>query len=276
MDRELKRSIILDNYQNPYHRLRHDEDDYLKLNSRNVSCIDNIDVYIKIKDGVIEDISFEGEACVISISSTSIMASTLVGKTIDKALKIIENYDDMIEEKNVQNEKIDEAKIDNIIIYIIGGVRKEGVYELPDGSRISDAIEQAEGLKENADTSGINLAYKLEDGMKIKIPLQGEKVENSININSTDVYMTKSSGLDTENSNVNLSGSAQKKQQKININKATQEELETLSGIGPSIANKIVQYRKENGNFKSVEDIKNVSGIGDNKFNEIKDSIVVK
>ena len=99
MDRELKRSIILDNYQNPYHRLRHDEDDYLKLNSRNVSCIDNIDVYIKIKDGVIEDISFEGEACVISISSTSIMASTLVGKTIDEALKIIENYDDMIEEK---------------------------------------------------------------------------------------------------------------------------------------------------------------------------------
>lgn len=183
--------------------------------------------------------------------------------------------DDMSEEKNVQNEKIDEAKIDNIIIYITGGVKKEGVYELPDGSRISDAIEQAEGLKANADTSSINLAYKLEDGMKIKIPLQGEKVVNS-NINSTNVYMTQSSGLDTENSNVNLSGSVQKKQQKININKATQEELETLSGIGPSIANKIVQYRKENGSFKSVEDVKNVSGIGDNKFNEIKDSIVVK
>ena len=188
--------------------------------------------------------------------------------------------DDMSEEKNVQNEKIDEAKIDNIIIYITGGVKKEGVYELPGGSRISDAIEQAEGLKANADTSSINLAYKLEDGMKIKIPLQGEKMENSININSTDSYMTKSSGLDTENSSVNVSAdssnSVQKKQQKININKATQEELETLSGIGPSIANKIVQYRKENGSFKSVEDVKNVSGIGDNKFNEIKDSSVVK
>ena len=187
--------------------------------------------------------------------------------------------DDMSEEKNVQNEKIDEAKIDNIIIYITGGVKKEGVYEVPDGSRISDAIEQAEGLKANADTSSINLAYKLEDGMKIKIPLQGEKVVNS-NINSTNVYMTQSSGLDTENSSVNVSADssspAQKKQQKININKATQEELETLSGIGPSIANKIVQYRKENGNFKSVEDVKNVRGIGDNKFNEIKDSIVVK
>ena len=111
MYRELKRSIILDNYQNPYHRLRHDEDDYLKLNSRNVSCIDNIDVYIKIKDGVIEDISFEGEACVISISSTSIMASTLVGKTIDEALKIIENYDDMIEEKEYDKDILGEAVV---------------------------------------------------------------------------------------------------------------------------------------------------------------------
>lgn len=112
MDRELKRSIILDNYQNPYHRLRHDNDNsYLKLNSRNVSCIDNIDVYIKIKDGVIEDISFEGEACVISISSTSIMASTLVGKTIDEALKIIENYDDMIEEKEYDKDILGEAVV---------------------------------------------------------------------------------------------------------------------------------------------------------------------
>ena len=111
MDRELKRSIILDNYQNPYHRLRHDEDDYLKLNSRNVSCIDNIDVYIKFKDGVVEDISFEVEACVISISSTSIMASTLVGKTIDEALKIIENYDDMIEEKEYDKDILGEAVV---------------------------------------------------------------------------------------------------------------------------------------------------------------------
>ncbi len=101
MDRDLKRSIILDNYQNPYHRLRHDGNkDYVKINSRNVSCIDNIDVYIKMNGDLIEDISFEGEACVISISTTSIMASTLVGKTIDEAIKIIQTYDDMIEEKS--------------------------------------------------------------------------------------------------------------------------------------------------------------------------------
>lgn len=112
MDREMKRSIILDNYQNPYHRTRHEKDDnYLKLNSRNVSCIDNIDVYIKMNQDKIEDISFEGEACVISISSTSIMASTLVGKTIDEALKIIENYDNMIEEKEYDRSLLGEAVV---------------------------------------------------------------------------------------------------------------------------------------------------------------------
>ena len=113
MDRELKRSIILDNYQNPYHRLRHDNDNsYLKLNSRNVSCIDNIDVYLKMNKDIIEDISFEGEACVISISTTSIMASTLKGKTIDEAIKIIESYDKMIEE-----EPYDEKILGEDIVY---------------------------------------------------------------------------------------------------------------------------------------------------------------
>ena len=113
MDRELKRSIILDNYQNPYHRLRHDSDNsYLKLNSRNVSCIDNIDVYLKMNKDIIEDISFEGEACVISISTTSIMASTLKGKTIDEAIKIIESYDKMIEE-----EPYDEKILGEAIVY---------------------------------------------------------------------------------------------------------------------------------------------------------------
>lgn len=110
MDRDMKRSIILDNYQNPYHRLRHDRDNsYIKLNSRNVSCIDNIDLYIKMKGSRIEDISFDGEACVISISSTSIMSRMLSGKTIDEAIDIIRNYRDMIEEKEYSQEKLEEA-----------------------------------------------------------------------------------------------------------------------------------------------------------------------
>ena len=112
MDKELKRSIILDNYQNPYHRERHDDEEgYIKINSRNVSCIDNIDLYVKMKDDKIESISFDGEACVISISSTSIMSSLLEGKTIDEAIEIIKNYDNMREEKDYDKDILEEALV---------------------------------------------------------------------------------------------------------------------------------------------------------------------
>lgn len=108
MDKELKRSIILDNYQNSYHKKRMD-DSYLKINSRNVSCIDNIDLYIRIEEGIIKEIYFDGEACVISISSASIMCRLLEGKTIDEAIEIIENYDNMIEEKEYKRDILEEA-----------------------------------------------------------------------------------------------------------------------------------------------------------------------
>ena len=110
MDSNLKRSIILDNYQNPVNRRKEDNNpSYEKLNTRNVSCIDNIDLYIKIKDNVIEDISFDGEACAISISSTSIMTNILKGKKIEEAIKIIEEYEKMIDEKEYDKGLIKEA-----------------------------------------------------------------------------------------------------------------------------------------------------------------------
>ncbi len=110
MDSNLKRSIILDNYQNPVNRRKEDNNpNYEKLNTRNVSCIDNIDLYIKIKDNVIEDISFDGEACAISISSTSIMTNILKGKKVEEAIKIIEEYEKMIDEKKYDKDLIKEA-----------------------------------------------------------------------------------------------------------------------------------------------------------------------
>jgi nitrogen fixation NifU-like protein len=112
MDKDLKRSIILDNYQNSQNRKRHDnEDDYIKLNSRNVSCIDNIDLYIKINNDKIEEITFDGEACVISISSTSIMTDLLKDKSIDEALEIIKNFDNMIEEKEYNEDLLNDAVV---------------------------------------------------------------------------------------------------------------------------------------------------------------------
>ena len=108
MDRELKRSIILDNYQNSYHKRRMD-DSYIKINSRNVSCIDNIDLYVNIENNIIKEIYFDGEACVISISSASIMCRLLEGKSIDEAIEIIRNYDNMIEEREYNEEILGEA-----------------------------------------------------------------------------------------------------------------------------------------------------------------------
>ena len=110
MDKDMKRSIILDNYQNSYHRKRLDDNNnYTKINSRNVSCIDNIDLYVNVEDNVIKEIYFDGEACVISISSTSIMCRLLEGKTIDEAIKIIDNYDNMVEEREYNSDILEEA-----------------------------------------------------------------------------------------------------------------------------------------------------------------------
>ena len=110
MDKDIKRSIILENYQNAFNRERHEnESDYQKINSRNVSCIDNIDLYIKMNKDKIEDITFDGEACVISISSTSIMTNLLKGKTIDEAIEIIKNFDNMIEEKEYDDCLLEDA-----------------------------------------------------------------------------------------------------------------------------------------------------------------------
>ncbi len=122
----------------------------------------------------------------------------------------------------------------------------------------------------------INLAYKLEDGMKIHIPTKQEKEKESQNITQqlqieekTDKYVTTSSGVSGKNETENT------KNAKININTATQTQLETLPGIGPSTAIKIITYRKEKGKFKAIEDIKEVSGIGDSKFEKIKDYIMI-
>ncbi len=111
MDKELRRAIILDNYQNPINRGLVNDDSYIKHNSSATSCIDNIDMEIKIEDNMIKDIRFDGEACAISTSATSIMIHTFVGKTLVEAKEIIRNYENMIEEKEYDSNVLEELNV---------------------------------------------------------------------------------------------------------------------------------------------------------------------
>ena len=176
-----------------------------------------------------------------------------------------ENISNEIQENIVNTSEVSNSKI---IVHISGAVNKEGIVELEENSRVADAIEKAEGVKEDADMSKVNLAFVLEDGMKVYIPSVNEKSSNE-----QIELVTKDIGTEEAN---NVSSTQNNKQAKVNINTATQNELENLPGIGPSTASKILQYRKENGKFNSIDEIKEISGIGEAKFNKIKDLIVVK
>lgn len=110
MDKDIKRSIILDNYQSPNNK-RVSGTDYVKINTRNVSCIDNLDIYLKIEDNIIKDVSFEGEACVISISSTNILSNLLIGKTKKDGIYLIDNYLKMINEENYDRDVLKELLV---------------------------------------------------------------------------------------------------------------------------------------------------------------------
>ena len=109
VDSNIKRSIILDNYQDAKNRGIPSDDNYIKINSNNVSCIDNIDIFVKLDGEIISDIKFEGEACVIAISSTSILSDLLIGKSLEDANIILENYFNMIEEREYDSELLKEA-----------------------------------------------------------------------------------------------------------------------------------------------------------------------
>ena len=150
----------------------------------------------------------------------------------------------------------------SIMVDVRGAVNKPGVYTLPAGSRVQDALSSAGEVLSNADLRPLNLARKLNDGEQIYVALVGEATAvppPSSSAKSSAARTPTKAPLGT-----------------ININTATVEELDALPGIGPAIAQRIVDYRTQYGDFKKIEDIKNVRGIGDALFNEMKDSITVQ
>ena len=109
MDSNIKREIILENYQNPKNKGLLNDDTYMKVNMNNESCIDEVNLEVKIENNIIKDIRFDGEACAISTSSTSIMISTLIGKTVKEAENILQNFLNMLDEKPYDKTVLEEA-----------------------------------------------------------------------------------------------------------------------------------------------------------------------
>lgn len=200
----------------------------------------------------------------------------------------IENKEitDLLDEVEVETEEEKSENIDSnadtkkIYVYITGEVNNPGVVILDEGSRIVDAIEAAGGVTSKANITKVNLVYIVHDGMKVNIPNN-----NDLKNNSNFEYITMGSGDEKNDASYSISSNLSEnsssgketafKTSIVNINTATQTELETLPGIGPSLALKIINYRNENGKFKDIEDLKNVSGIGESKFENIKNFIII-
>lgn len=184
----------------------------------------------------------------------------IISKTNNEGFVYLETEENEIIDNNNEEKIYEEDK--KIIIHVTGAIKNEGIVEAKEGARISEIIDLAGGVTEEADLSKINLAYAVSDGQKIYVPSIKDK--NNVENISEDA-----------GENV-IEDNSIKTEEKVNINTASQTELETLSGIGPSTALKIINYREENGDFEKIEDIKNVPGIGEAKYESLKESICVK
>ena len=209
------------------------------------------------------------------------------------------NKEEVIAEEIIREEKKEEVKeeIKTIKVDIKGRVKNQGVYEMNEDSRIIDVINKAGGLKENANTEYINLSKKVNDEMIIIIYSNDDvskfkeeekeiiyieyKCECPDNINDaciTENDIVNTNGvedLDSKEDSIENTKENESIDKLISINKASKEELMTLPGIGESKADSIIKYRKENGDFKKLEDIMNVSGIGESVYSKIKDYIKI-
>lgn len=158
-------------------------------------------------------------------------------------------------EKDVKKEEKEESlEQDLITVDVKGAVKAPGIYDLPVGSRVNDAVQKAGGLTEQADSKSINLAQKVSDEALVYVPTKGEEANQQANSGAS---------------------SSTNKEKKVNLNKASLEELKQVKGLGGKRAQDIIDHRETNGKFKSVEELKKVSGIGAKTIEKLKDYVTV-
>lgn len=184
--------------------------------------------------------------------------------------------------KKLSNVSKKTSNLKTLFVDVKGAVNAPGVYELEDGKRVIDAINLAGGFSDKADTINVNLSKRLTDEMFIVIYTKQEiynykKSNETSNINCASFECVCPDVKNDACIEKNLKAENNKKEanNKVSINNATKEDLMSLNGIGESKANAIINYRNENGLFKQIEDIKNVSGIGDSVFEKIKNNITL-
>lgn len=192
-------------------------------------------------------------AVVIILFLTSLFWNKKTADPMEAALK---NYEQEGQEGTQAVAKEDAKSIVELWVDVKGAIHKPGIYKLKANARVFEAIQQAGGAVVNADINQINLAQIVEDGMVLYIPAKGEAPNQF-----------------TGQSNANTSPSSSGSVGKINVNTATEQELETLPGIGPAKAQRIIQYRNDHGSFASVEDLKKISGLGEKTISRFKDRI---
>ena len=157
------------------------------------------------------------------------------------------------EEKSQKSETEEVVEKDLITVDVKGAVKSPGIYDLPVGSRINDAVQKAGGFTDNADSKSINLAQKISDEALVYVPTKEEATSQEAHLNASNT----------------------KENKKVNLNKASLEELKQVKGLGAKRAQDIIDHRESNGKFKSVDDLKKVSGIGAKTIEKLKEYVTV-
>jgi competence protein ComEA len=158
------------------------------------------------------------------------------------------------------------ARDGSAIVHVVGAVRRPGVYRLRLGQRVEDAIRRAGGARDSADLQAINLAAKIADGQQVVVPRRAVAVRGS-------GVAASGGGPDGASAGGGAAGAAPSAP--VNLNSATAEQLDTLDGVGPATAQKILEYRTQHGGFSSVDDLAQVSGIGPKKLEALKAQVTV-
>ena len=163
---------------------------------------------------------------------------------------------DSSSEKEVKKEEKEESpEQDLITVDVKGAVKSPGIYDLPVGSRVHDVVQKAGGLTEEADSKSLNLAQKVSDEALVYVPSKGEEAASQQAVSGTSPSTSK--------------------EKKVNLNKASLEELKQVKGLGGKRAQDIIDHRETNGKFKSVDELKKVSGIGAKTIEKLKDYVTV-